>query len=343
MGAASSGDEESFESGLLEYPHYTRPAEWEGRTIPEVLRSGDHARIAAWRTSMAETDTRLRRPDLWERHKDARSTALWRAATNERRTMNLIQQLEAEQIQKLTAQRAIPEFRPGDTLKVGVKVVEGERTRVQAYEGVCIARSNKGMGSSFTVRKISFGEGVERVFPRSIRRTSIRSRWSARAPCVARSSITCAAAPASRRVSPSVATRVRPRAAPPPNKSSPSVCVIEAAVVPRDGRRFVLCGADGLIGGQVTDPIASSDPTPRAASEPDGAPRIAALDILRGLAILVILFMNMPEMAVRSGRAGPIRAIMAGRRPTSGCGGCANCSPRGRPAACSNSCSARGW
>ena len=79
--------------------------------------------------------------------------------------MNLIQQLEAEQIAKLTAVRAIPEFRPGDTLKVGVKVVEGERTRVQAYEGVCIARSNKGMGSSFTVRKMSFGEGVERVFP----------------------------------------------------------------------------------------------------------------------------------------------------------------------------------
>ncbi len=79
--------------------------------------------------------------------------------------MNLIQQLEAEQIEKLTAKRAIPEFRPGDTLRVGVRVVEGERTRVQAYEGVCIARSNKGMGSSFTVRKISFGEGVERVFP----------------------------------------------------------------------------------------------------------------------------------------------------------------------------------
>ena len=79
--------------------------------------------------------------------------------------MNLIQQLEAEQIAALTAKRAIPEFRPGDTLKVGVRVVEGERTRVQAYEGVCIARSNKGMGSSFTVRKISFGEGVERVFP----------------------------------------------------------------------------------------------------------------------------------------------------------------------------------
>ncbi len=72
MGAASSGDEESFESGLLEYPHYTRPYEWEGRTIPEVLRSGDHAKIAAWREQRAEDDTRLRRPDLWERHSGAR-------------------------------------------------------------------------------------------------------------------------------------------------------------------------------------------------------------------------------------------------------------------------------
>ena len=72
MGAASSGDEESFESGLLEYPHYTRPQEWEGRTSPEVLRSGDHARIAAWRHARAETDTRARRPDLWERHVGAR-------------------------------------------------------------------------------------------------------------------------------------------------------------------------------------------------------------------------------------------------------------------------------
>ena len=72
MGAASSGDDESFESGLLEYPQYTRPPEWEGRMIPQVLRSGDHARIAAWRKSQAETDTRLRRPDLWERHVGAR-------------------------------------------------------------------------------------------------------------------------------------------------------------------------------------------------------------------------------------------------------------------------------
>ncbi len=72
MGAPSSGVDESFEGGLLEYPQYTRPYEWEGRTIPEVLRSGDHARIEAWRKSMAETDTRLRRPDLWERHEGAR-------------------------------------------------------------------------------------------------------------------------------------------------------------------------------------------------------------------------------------------------------------------------------
>ena len=77
--------------------------------------------------------------------------------------MNLIQQIEAEEIAK--AAKDIPDFRPGDSLRVGVRVVEGERTRVQAYEGVCIARSNRSIGSNFTVRKISFGEGVERVFP----------------------------------------------------------------------------------------------------------------------------------------------------------------------------------
>ncbi|HMS21017.1 50S ribosomal protein L19 [Sphingorhabdus sp.] len=79
--------------------------------------------------------------------------------------MNLIQTLEQEAIAELATKKNIPEFRAGDTLRVGVKVIEGDRTRVQNYEGVCIARSNKGMGSNFTVRKISFGEGVERVFP----------------------------------------------------------------------------------------------------------------------------------------------------------------------------------
>jgi large subunit ribosomal protein L19 len=77
--------------------------------------------------------------------------------------MNLIQQIEAEEIAK--AAKDIPTFRPGDTVRVGVKVIEGERTRVQAYEGVCIARSNRSINSNFTVRKMSFGEGVERVFP----------------------------------------------------------------------------------------------------------------------------------------------------------------------------------
>ena len=78
--------------------------------------------------------------------------------------MNIIQQFEAEQVARLTADRPVPDFRPGDTLRVSVKVVEGERTRTQAFEGVCIARSNKGLHSNFTVRKISNGEGVERVF-----------------------------------------------------------------------------------------------------------------------------------------------------------------------------------
>jgi len=79
--------------------------------------------------------------------------------------MNLIQQIEKEQLDKLAAGKDIPDFEPGDTLIVNVKVVEGERTRIQAYEGVCIGRSGRGLHESFTVRKISYGEGVERVFP----------------------------------------------------------------------------------------------------------------------------------------------------------------------------------
>ena len=79
--------------------------------------------------------------------------------------MNEIKELEQEQLEKLTADRPIPRFRPGDSLRVSVKVVEGSRERVQAFEGVCIARKNDGLNSSFTVRKISYGEGVERVFP----------------------------------------------------------------------------------------------------------------------------------------------------------------------------------
>ena len=79
--------------------------------------------------------------------------------------MNLIQELEKEEADRLAAKRAIPAFRPGDTLRVNVRIKEGERERVQAYEGVCIARRGQGINESFTVRKISFGEGVERIFP----------------------------------------------------------------------------------------------------------------------------------------------------------------------------------
>ncbi|MDP3749485.1 MAG: 50S ribosomal protein L19 [Phenylobacterium sp.] len=79
--------------------------------------------------------------------------------------MNIIQQLEQEERDRLVAKRAIPDFQPGDTVRVNVKIKEGERERVQAYEGVCIARQGGGINESFTVRKISFGEGVERVFP----------------------------------------------------------------------------------------------------------------------------------------------------------------------------------
>ncbi|MBK9081363.1 MAG: 50S ribosomal protein L19 [Rhizobiales bacterium] len=79
--------------------------------------------------------------------------------------MNIIEQLEAEQAERLASARSIPAFQPGDTVVVSVKVKEGDRTRVQAYEGVCIARSGGGLNESFTVRKISYGEGVERVFP----------------------------------------------------------------------------------------------------------------------------------------------------------------------------------
>ena len=79
--------------------------------------------------------------------------------------MNIIQQLEKEQVERLSAGKEIPDFQPGDTVLVNVKVVEGDKARVQAYEGVCIGRSGGGLNESFTVRKISYGEGVERVFP----------------------------------------------------------------------------------------------------------------------------------------------------------------------------------
>ena len=123
--------------------------------------------------------------------------------------MNVIEQLEAEQAARLPGSK-MPEFRPGDTVVVNVKVTEGDRTRVQAYEGVCIARSGGGLNESFTVRKISYGEGVERVFP-VFSPMIDRSRSCAAARCAAPSSITCAIAAASRPASPSAPTEARAR------------------------------------------------------------------------------------------------------------------------------------
>ena len=105
--------------------------------------------------------------------------------------MDLLRQLEAEQAAKIEAKRKLPEFQPGDTVRVQVRVTEGTRTRVQAYEGVVIARAGAGINENFTVRKISYGEGVERVFP---------SRSFAAARCVAPSSTICAIVAASRPV-----------------------------------------------------------------------------------------------------------------------------------------------
>lgn len=107
------------------------------------------------------------RQDRLASHSDAvTGRALWPFLKNKKdATMNIIQELEKEQMDAVNAQRAMPEFSPGDTVRVNVRVTEGTRTRVQAYEGVCIARKGSGLNESFTVRKISYGEGVERVFP----------------------------------------------------------------------------------------------------------------------------------------------------------------------------------
>ncbi len=187
MGNAQSAASESFAGGLLEYPQYTRPQVWEGRAIPEVLTSGDHGRIAEWRRAEAIRITRERRPDLDPHgaapidkpgrleygtarfHRPGRG--LMRASARLRPTgkkgpvMNILQEIEKEQIAAIAGDRTIPDFAPGDTVRVNVKVTEGTRTRVQAYEGVCIARAGGGLNENFTVRKISYGEGVERVFP----------------------------------------------------------------------------------------------------------------------------------------------------------------------------------
>jgi tRNA (guanine37-N1)-methyltransferase len=150
LGNANSAKDESFENNLLEYPQYTKPRDWEGKKVPEVLFSGDHAKIKGWRLSQSEAITQRQRPDLWKIYL--------------KKKMKNIEDINKAAIQKITANKKITEFSPGDTIKVGVKIVEGKRERIQYFEGVCIAKKNRDLNSSFTVRKISFGEGVERTF-----------------------------------------------------------------------------------------------------------------------------------------------------------------------------------
>ena len=128
---------------------------------------------------------------------------------------HLIQTLEREEIARVTEGKKIPDFAPGDTLRVNVKIKEGERERVQAFEGLCIARAGTGVNENFTVRKLSFGEGVERVFPLNSPVARTRSKSAARARFVAPSCITCVASPANAPASPR-------RPAPAPRTALPS-------------------------------------------------------------------------------------------------------------------------
>ena len=152
LGNDLSKQDESFENGLLEYPQYTKPQIWEKKSVPEVLLSGDHAKIKDWRLAQSKDITRRRRPDLWEKY------------LNKKKKMKNIEDINKAYVEKINLKKKIPDFFPGDTIRVGVRIVEGKRERIQNFEGICIAKKNRDINSSFTVRKISFGEGVERTF-----------------------------------------------------------------------------------------------------------------------------------------------------------------------------------
>ena len=127
LGNPDSLSEETFEKNLLEYPQYTKPQKWEGKEIPSVLLTGDHEKIKDWRLARSED-------------------------------------INKANVEKIVSAKKFPEFFPGDIVKVGVRITEGKRERIQYFEGVCIAKKNRDINSSFTIRKISFGEGVERTF-----------------------------------------------------------------------------------------------------------------------------------------------------------------------------------
>ena len=166
MGAPSSGDGRELRDGAARIPALYPTSDMGRAHDPRSAAIGGSCEDRGLATSQrGDRYTAKAAGPLGAPRGRSGRVALWCAARRRETEMNLIQTLEAEQIAKFHENKQIPEFRPGDTVKVGVKVVEGERTRVQNYEGVCIARANRGMGSSFTVRKMSFGEGVERVFP----------------------------------------------------------------------------------------------------------------------------------------------------------------------------------
>ncbi len=193
LGNRASHEQDSFSDGLLEGPSYTRPPVWRDLEVPAVLLSGDHAAIARWRREQALERTAALRPELLERvalsDADRRSAgapvagcgrvegccdrpdagcarspahlgAALARALKDRPPMHILDELDARQLRT-----DVPEFRPGDTLDVGVRVVEGNRSRVQRFQGVVIRRSGGGVRETFTVRKVSFGVGVERTFP----------------------------------------------------------------------------------------------------------------------------------------------------------------------------------
>ena len=156
LGNDKSSLDETFENGLLEYPQYTKPQIWEEKSVPEVLLSGDHSKIKDWRLSQSEAITRDRRPDLWQKYKKINLLNI---------KMKTIEEINQHNVKKILSEKKIPDFFPGDVVKVGVRITEGKKERIQYFEGVCIAKKSRDLNSSFTVRKISFGEGVERTFP----------------------------------------------------------------------------------------------------------------------------------------------------------------------------------
>ena len=189
MGNDTSADDESFSDGLLEYPHYTRPAEFRGWAVPEVLRSGDHARVERWRRAQALARTVARRPDLIEARggltdEDRALLAEFEPEPRfdrptlvrlslpcptepplHRAAHGAIAMQPTDLVDQSSLRTDIPDFAPGDTLKVHVRVVEGTKERLQVFQGAVIGRQGDGLRETFTVRKVSYGVGVERTFP----------------------------------------------------------------------------------------------------------------------------------------------------------------------------------